>query len=149
MVLNALEGRPLPVYGDGKQARDWLHVGDHCFGIRLVLEKGVPGETYNIGGEGARCNLDVVHLICDAVDRLAGPLPHGPCRKLIQFVQDRPGHDRRYAIDSTKIRSQLSWKPEFDFPSGLDATIRWYLANKDWIQVTKNKYDRQRLGAAK
>ena len=145
-ILNAMEGRSLPVYGDGQQIRDWLHVADHCSGINLVLEKGIPGEVYNIGGEGPRRNLDVVHLICDTVDRVCGPLPHGPSRGLIRFVQDRPGHDRRYAIDSTKIRTQLGWKASYDFASGLEATVRWYRDNKEWIALTRAKYDRERLG---
>jgi dTDP-glucose 4,6-dehydratase len=149
MILNAMEGRPLPVYGDGQHQRDWLHVADHCSGIRLALDKGALGETYNIGGEGARHNLDVVHLVCDTVDRLCGPLPHGPCRGLIQFVKDRPGHDRRYAIDPSKIRTQLGWKAQYDFPSGLEQTVRWYIDNKDWLQVTRAKYDRQRLGTGR
>lgn len=150
MILNAIEGRPLPIYGDGQQARDWLHVEDHCQGIRLVLEKGQLGEVYNIGGEGARVNLDVIGLICDTVERQCGPLPHGSPRDLIRFVQDRPGHDRRYAIDSTKIRTQLGWVPKFDFPTGLEDTVAWYRQNGDWIRsVTKNQYDRQRLGAIK
>lgn len=149
MVLNCMEGRPLPVYGDGQHQRDWLHVADHCDGIRLVLEKGTPGETYNIGGEGARHNIDVVHLVCDTVDRLRGPLPHGPCRKLIQFVKDRPGHDRRYAIDASKIRNQLGWRAKFDFPTGLEQTIRWYIDNPEWLALTRAKYNRERLGAGK
>ena len=146
MILNAMEGRPLPVYGDGLQVRDWLHVADHCSGIRLVLERGVPGEVYNIGGEGPRRNLDVVHLLCDTVDRLYGSLPHGPSRGLIRYVQDRPGHDRRYAIDSTKIRTQLGWKAAYEFPAGLESTVRWYRDNPEWLAVTRAKYDRERLG---
>jgi dTDP-glucose 4,6-dehydratase len=146
MILNTLEGQPLPVYGDGQQIRDWLHVADHCSGIKLVLDKGEPGEVYNIGGEGPRKNLDVVHLLCDTVDRLYGPLPHGPSRGLIKYVTDRPGHDRRYAIDSTKIRTQLGWKATYDFPSGLENTVRWYHDSTDWLAVARAKYDRQRLG---
>jgi dTDP-glucose 4,6-dehydratase len=149
MILNALEGRPLPVYGDGQHERDWLHVADHCSGIRLVLEKGTPGETYNIGGEGARKNLDVVHLVCDAVDAAAGPLKTGPRRSLIQFVADRPGHDRRYAIDASKIRSQLGWSARYDFPTGLKQTIDWYLANQEWLEIARAKYNRERLGTGK
>lgn len=149
MILNALEGRPLPVYGDGQHERDWLHVEDHCSGIRLALGKGVPGETYNIGGEGARHNLDVVHLVCDSLDQLAPPLPQGPRRSLVQFVKDRPGHDRRYAIDPGKIRNQLGWKAKYDFPSGLKQTIAWYLDNPEWLKIARSKYDRQRLGTGK
>lgn len=149
MILNAMEGKPLPVYGDGQHERDWLHVRDHCSGIRLALEKGALGETYNIGGEGARKNLDVVRLVCDAVDRLCPPLPSGPRHKLIQFVKDRPGHDRRYAIDASKIKNALGWKAQYDFPTGLEDTIKWYLANKNWLEATRQKYNRERLGAAK
>ncbi len=149
MILNAMEGRPLPVYGDGQHERDWLHVADHCFGIRLVLDKGTPGETYNIGGEGPRRNLDVVHLVCDAVDRHCPPLPQGTRRGLIQFVKDRPGHDRRYAIDASKIRNDLGWKAAYDFPNGLEQTIRWYIENPEWLAVTREKYNRERLGAGK
>lgn len=149
MILNAAEGRPLPVYGDGQQQRDWLHVADHCSGIRLVLDKGVPGEMYNIGGEGPRCNLDVVHLVCDALDQIAPPLAQGPRRSLIQYVTDRPGHDRRYAIDARKIRERLGWQARYDFPNGLKQTIAWYLENGEWLTIARNKYDRQRLGAGK
>ena len=112
MILNALEGKPLPVYGDGQNVRDWLFVEDHCEAICTVLEKGAPGEVYNIGGDCERANLEIVETICDIVDRLRPGLPHAPCRDLITFVTDRPGHDRRYAIDASKIRQQLGWQPK-------------------------------------
>ncbi|MGB6045405.1 MAG: GDP-mannose 4,6-dehydratase, partial [Pirellulales bacterium] len=147
MILNAVEGKPLPVYGDGQNVRDWLFVDDHCAAIRRVLSDGVPGEVYNIGGDCERTNLHIVETICDTVDRLRPGLPHAPCRQLITFVQDRPGHDRRYAIDCGKIQKQLHWSPEQDFESGLELTIRWYLENPNWVQrVTSGEYRRERLG---
>jgi dTDP-glucose 4,6-dehydratase len=149
MILNALEGKPLPVYGDGQNVRDWLFVEDHCDAIRLVLDRGVPGEVYNVGGDCERANLTIVKAVCDAVDRLRPGLPHAPCRELITFVTDRPGHDRRYAIDATKIRGQLGWQPQEDFESGLERTVRWYLDHPQWVErVTSGKYRRERLGLA-
>ncbi len=146
MILNAMEGKPLPVYGDGKNVRDWLFVEDHCRAIRVVLRRGEPGETYNIGGDCERTNIQVVEQICDTVDRLCPQLPHQPCRSLITFVADRPGHDRRYALDTTRIH-RLGWKPKEDFASGLERTVRWYLANRNWTErVTSGKYQRERLG---
>ena len=147
IILNALEGRPLPVYGDGQQVRDWLYVEDHCRAIRAVLAAGSPGEEYNIGGDCERTNLDVIKAICRILDRLKPDLPHAPCESLIQFVEDRPGHDRRYAIDSTKIRDQLGWSPREDFDSGLEQTVQWYLEHADWVdRVTSGAYRRERLG---
>ncbi len=147
MILNALEGNLLPVYGDGQQIRDWLFVEDHCRAIRTVLAKGAPGEVYNIGGDCEQANLSVVREIAAIVDRLRPDLPHAPCESLIKFVTDRPGHDRRYAIDATKIRSQLGWVPQENFASGLERTIRWYLEHPQWVQrVTSGNYQRQRLG---
>ena len=147
MILNALEGKPLPVYGDGRQIRDWLYVGDHCRAIRAVLARGVPGEVYNIGGDCEQANIDVVKTICGIVDRLRPGLPHAPCSSLITFVTDRPGHDRRYAIDAGKIRSRLGWKPRENFQSGLERTVRWYLENQEWVErVTSGAYRRERLG---
>ncbi|MBX6313306.1 MAG: dTDP-glucose 4,6-dehydratase [Isosphaeraceae bacterium] len=147
MILNALEGKPLPVYGDGQNVRDWLYVEDHCRALRLVLDRGRPGETYNIGGDCERTNLQVVKAICGAVDTLRPGLPHAPCASLIRFVQDRPGHDRRYAIDTTKIRRELGWRPREDFESGLARTVRWYLDHPGWVErVTSGKYRRERLG---
>jgi dTDP-glucose 4,6-dehydratase len=147
MILNALEGKPLPVYGDGQQVRDWLFVEDHCEAIRTVLARGKVGEVYNIGGNCERANLDVVHKICELVDRLRPGLPHAPCNSLITYVADRPGHDRRYAIDASKIKAQLGWTPRHDFASGLENTVRWYLDNPTWVErVTSGVYQRQRLG---
>ncbi|HVX12806.1 MAG TPA: dTDP-glucose 4,6-dehydratase [Pirellulales bacterium] len=147
MILNALEGKPLPVYGDGQQVRDWLFVEDHCEAIRMVLARGQVGEVYNIGGNCERPNLDVVHAICDIVDRLRPGLPHAPCTSLIRYVTDRPGHDRRYAIDASKIKHELGWTPRRDFTSGLEITVRWYLDNPTWVErVTSGVYQRERLG---
>ena len=147
MILNALEGKPLPVYGDGQNVRDWLYVEDHCRAIRLVLQKGRPGDVYNIGGNCERANLTVVQEICRLVDELRPGLHHSPCESLIQFVHDRPGHDRRYAIDCTKLQTELGWQPEESFESGLRRTVRWYLDHSEWIdRVTTGKYRRERLG---
>jgi dTDP-glucose 4,6-dehydratase len=139
VIANALEGKPLPVYGDGRQVRDWLYVGDHCEAIRVVLERGRPGETYNIGGNSERRNLEVVHAICDALQE-ARPR-EGGYRALVQFVKDRPGHDRRYAIDAAKIRRELGWAPRESFASGLAKTVRWYLDHGAWVaQVKSGQY---------
>jgi dTDP-glucose 4,6-dehydratase len=149
MILNALEGRPLPVYGDGLNVRDWLFVDDHCEALRLVLRRGTPGETYNIGGNCERTNIDVVHEICRLVDELRPGLRHRPCTSLITRVADRPGHDRRYAIDSSKIRGELGWEPRHDFATALARTVRWYLENPAWVErVTSGAYRRERLGLA-
>jgi dTDP-glucose 4,6-dehydratase len=134
MILNALEGKALPVYGDGANVRDWLFVGDHCAAIRTVLERGRAGETYNIGGNSEKKNLDVVHTICDLVDEMSPNPAIGPRRKLLTFVQDRPGHDRRYAIDATKISRELGWGPAEQFESGLRRTVQWYLDNLAWVE---------------
>jgi dTDP-glucose 4,6-dehydratase len=128
MIHQALAGKPLPVYGDGKNVRDWLYVGDHCDGIRVVLEKGRVGETYNIGGESERKNIDLVHTLCSLLDK-SKPRAKGRYADLISFVKDRPGHDRRYAMDIAKIRRELGWAPRESFESGLEKTVRWYLAN--------------------
>ena len=134
MILNALEGKPLPVYGDGKNVRDWLFVEDHCAAIRTVLDRGRPGETYNVGGNSERANIDVVTAICDLVDEMS-PRPDGtPRRSLIKFVEDRPGHDRRYAIDASKITRELGWRPAEQFETGLRKTVCWYLDHADWIE---------------
>ena len=139
MISNALEGKPLPVYGDGRQVRDWLYVSDHCEAIRVVLERGTLGETYNVGGNSERRNLEVVHALCDALQELR-PTAAG-YRDLIKFVTDRPGHDRRYAIDATKIRRELAWQPRETFESGLARTVRWYLEHGDWVaQVKSGEY---------
>jgi len=147
MILNAVEGKPLPVYGDGQQVRDWLFVEDHCSAIRRVLELGRPGETYNIGGNCERTNLSIVESICAAIDNRLPELAHGPCRSLITYVKDRPGHDRRYAIDAAKIGRELGWRPAQRFESGLALTVDWYLANHRWVnRVTSGSYRRERLG---
>jgi dTDP-glucose 4,6-dehydratase len=137
MILNALEGKPLPVYGDGKNVRDWLFVEDHCSAIRAVLEKGRLGETYNIGGNSEKANIDVVHTICDLVDEMRPQSGTASRRSLITYVQDRPGHDRRYAINASKISNELGWKPAEAFEGGLRKTVRWYLDNSEWINSVR------------
>ena len=137
MILNALEGRPLPVYGDGANVRDWLYVGDHCAAIRAVLERGRLGETYNIGGNSERANIDVVTTICDLVDEMRPRAGAGPRRELITYVKDRPGHDRRYAIDASKIERELGWRPDERFESGLRKTVRWYLDHPAWVESVR------------
>ncbi len=132
MILNALQGKPLPIYGDGMQIRDWLYVEDHCEAIQLIVEKGKPGETYNVGGGNQPYNIDLVKEICAILDDLK-PVDK-PYESLIAHVPDRPGHDRRYAMDITKIRDELSWFPKHDIESGLRETVKWYLQNPDWIQ---------------
>ena len=139
MISNALEGKALPVYGDGRQVRDWLYVRDHCAAIRLVLARGRPGETYNVGGNAERRNIDVVHAICDALQSVRPR--DGGYRALITPVADRPGHDRRYAIDAGKIRRELGWSPAETFATGLAKTVRWYLENARWVaQVKSGEY---------
>jgi dTDP-glucose 4,6-dehydratase len=136
VILNALEGRPIPVYGDGLNVRDWLYVEDHCRGIEAVIERGVPGEVYNIGGGNEWRNLDIVNLICERLNELRpGQTDY---RDLITFVKDRPGHDRRYAIDAAKIRRELGWEPRHDFGGGIEQTIRWYLKHRDWCDRVRS-----------
>lgn len=138
IILNALDGRPLPVYGDGRNIRDWLYVGDHCTAIRRVLAQGRVGETYNIGGCNERRNIEVVHSVCDLLDELS-PRPDGVgYRTQITYVKDRPGHDRRYAIDARKMESELGWRPAETFETGLRKTVEWYLANPEWIANVKS-----------
>jgi len=139
MVVNAVKRKPLPVYGDGKNVRDWLYVGDHCAAVRLALERGRPGETYNIGGNAEKTNLDIVRTVCAILDELR---PDGaPHEKLITFVEDRPGHDRRYAIDAGKIRRELGWAPRERFDTGLRKTVEWYLDHMKWVDnVTSGEY---------
>jgi dTDP-glucose 4,6-dehydratase len=132
VILNALDGKPLPIYGDGQQIRDWLFVSDHCSAIREVLARGAPGQTYNIGGWNEKANLDVVHTLCDILDELR-PKAAGRYRDQITFVQDRPGHDRRYAIDARKLERELGWKPAETFETGIAKTVRWYLDNPQWV----------------
>jgi len=141
MILTGWHQKPLPVYGDGLNVRDWLYVGDHCAAVRLALAKGRPGEAYNIGGEGEMTNLDVVKAVCVLLDE-ARPA-HAPHEKLISFVKDRPGHDRRYAMDARKIRSELGWKPQESFKTGLYKTVEWYMDNMKWADnVTSGEYQR-------
>lgn len=134
MIVNALAGKPLPVYGDGQQIRDWLYVGDHCAAIRRVLEAGKVGETYNVGGWNEKPNLEIVHTICALLDELRPRAGGGSYREQIAFVKDRPGHDRRYAIDARKIERELGWKPAETFETGIRKTVQWYLANGEWVQ---------------
>ena len=147
VTLNALEGKPLPIYGKGDQIRDWLHVDDHARALRLVLETGKNGETYNIGGHNEKTNLEVVKTICSLLDRLVPDSPYIPHEALITYVTDRPGHDLRYAIDADKIAKDLGWTPEETFESGIEKTIHWYLKNSEWCQhVQDGSYQRERLG---
>lgn len=132
-ILNALAGKPLPIYGDGRQIRDWLYVKDHCTAIRRVLERGIPGNTYNIGGWNEKPNLEVVHAICAILNELQPRADGKPYAEQIRFVQDRPGHDRRYAIDATKIEQELGWAPVETFETGMRKTVAWFLANPSWI----------------
>jgi dTDP-glucose 4,6-dehydratase len=155
MLLNALEGKALPIYGDGANVRDWIYVDDHCRGVLAALRHGRPGEKYNLGGRSERTNLQVVDTICDVLER-ERPAAANPAlaargissyRDLKTFVADRPGHDRRYAIDDTKARTELGWETQHDFDSGLAATARWYLASSAWCQaVQSGRYGRERLG---
>ncbi len=150
MIYNALKGDPLPIYGDGKQVRDWLYVEDHCKAILQVLEKGELGEVYNIGGHNEKTNLEVVYTLCEILDELVPDSRFRPHKDLIQYVTDRPGHDRRYAIDASKIQNQLGWEPQESFKSGLRKTVLWYLDNKDWVnRVMSGAYRGERLGLEK
>jgi dTDP-glucose 4,6-dehydratase len=140
MILNARDGKALPVYGDGKNVRDWLYVEDHCEAIATVLRRGQPGETYNIGGWNEKPNIEIVHTICDLVDEMT-PRAGGSRRELITYVKDRPGHDRRYAMDARKIERELGWKPKATFESGIRETVRWYLEHEAWVRdVTSGSY---------
>ncbi len=149
IIARALAGEPLPVYGDGKNVRDWLFVGDHCRAIRTVLERGRVGETYNVGGNAEMQNLDVVHTICRLLDARRPREDGQPRASQITFVADRPGHDRRYAIDASKLRDELGWEPEYTFERGIAETVDWYLANQDWVtRVLDGSYRLERIGAA-
>jgi len=140
MILNARDGKPLPMYGDGQNVRDWLYVEDHCTAIATVLKRGRPGETYNIGGWNEKANLDIVHIICDLVDEIE-PRACGSRRELVTFVKDRPGHDRRYAMEAGKIERELGWRPKETFESGIRKTVRWYLEHEEWVrEVTSGSY---------
>lgn len=147
MISNAQQGKSLPIYGKGDNIRDWLFVDDHAKALRVVLEQGVVGESYNIGGFNEHTNLDVVHRLCDILDELLPDSPYLPHKNLITFVTDRPGHDQRYAIDASKIERELGWRPEETFETGLRKTVEWYLDNKEWCQhVLDGSYQQQRLG---
>jgi len=139
MCINILLGKPLPVYGDGQNVRDWLYVRDHCQALDTVIHKGKAGETYNIGGNNEVKNIDLVRMLCDLMDELAPDLPVNPAQNLITFVKDRPGHDRRYAIDASKIRTELGWQPQETVEGGLRKTIQWYLDHRDWWQPLLSK----------
>ena len=141
VIHNALAGKPLPIYGDGQQVRDWLYVTDHCSAIRRALEAGTLGEVYNVGGWNEKPNLDVVHTLCDHLDRLRPKADGTSYRSQITYVKDRPGHDRRYAIDARKIERELGWKPAETFDTGMEKTVRWYLDHQDWVEgVTSGNY---------
>ena len=147
IILNCLEGKALPVYGEGLQVRDWLHVSDHCRAIREVLKRGRVGEVYNIGGDSEKTNIEVVKTICKVVDQLLPELLHSPSESLIKHVADRPGHDKRYAIDFNKIKAELSWSPKISFDDGIRMTVEWYLENEPWItNIASGGYQRGRLG---
>jgi dTDP-glucose 4,6-dehydratase len=141
VIHNALAGKPLPIYGDGQQIRDWLYVKDHCSAIRRVLEAGQPGQTYNIGGWNEKPNLDIVHTVCELLDELRPKADGSSYKTQITFVQDRPGHDRRYAIDARKIERELGWRPAETFTTGIEKTVRWYLDHAEWVEgVTSGAY---------
>jgi dTDP-glucose 4,6-dehydratase len=141
MCINILLGKPLPVYGDGQNVRDWLYVEDHCRALALTINQGKAGEMYNVGGNNEVKNIDLVTMLCDLMDELATALPVSPAKQLISFVKDRPGHDRRYAIDASKIRRELGWEPQMTVENGLRQTIQWYLNNRDWWQpLLSQKY---------
>ena len=146
IILNALEGTPLPVYGSGKQVRDWLYVEDHAKALRLSLENGKIGQTYNIGGHNEKTNIEVVNIICDLLDKLLPLSQYLPHRSLISHVSDRPGHDKRYAVDAKKIQENLNWLPNETFESGIEKTVKWYLENKKWCQNIKDKRQRYGIG---
>lgn len=141
IILNALEGKPLPVYGDGQQIRDWLHVEDHCEAIHLVLMRGKIGSTYNIGGENQPANLTIVETICDILDEVTPESAYKPHRNLIQFVKDRPGHDRRYDMDTHKISTELGWRPRHTLTEGLLNTVQWYLSHPEWVSAIRQRQE--------
>jgi len=149
VIIRALRGEPLPVYGKGENVRDWLHVEDHAEALTLVLQQGQPGESYNVGGDSERRNVDVVHAICRLLDELLPDSPHRPHERLIQFVTDRPGHDVRYVIDASKIRRELGWRPRHSFDQGLRETVGWFIGNRSWWErVMSGAYRGERLGLA-
>lgn len=144
MILNGIGGKTLPVYGDGLQIRDWLFVEDHCEAIHLVLSQGREGETYNVGGNNQPANLVIINTLCDILDALIPSSPHAPHKKLIQHVTDRPGHDRRYAMDIRKIQNELGWQPRQNLESGLRLTVEWYLAHPEWVEAIRKQLDYQK-----
>lgn len=147
MIQKALAGQPLPVYGDGLQVRDWLYVEDHCRAIQCVLDGGKPGTVYNIGGHNEMTNLEVVRILCRLLDAMVPDSPHRPHENLITFVEDRPGHDRRYAIDAGKLHKELGWRPAETFETGIRKTVQWYLDHRDWVErITSGAYRGERLG---
>jgi dTDP-glucose 4,6-dehydratase len=147
MITNALRGRPLPVYGSGANIRDWLYVEDHARALWLVLSRGAPGEKYNVGGDAEIANIDLVRQVCAILDEFQQSAPRRRHADLITFVADRPGHDIRYAIDASKIRRELGWRPRENLQSGLRRTVEWYLANQDWCAAVRSRgYDNERLG---
>ena len=137
VILAALEGRPIPVYGDGKNVRDWLFVEDHARALELIADRGITGEVYNVGADAEMANIDMVQAICGWMDELVPDSHHRPHAELIEFVTDRPGHDRRYAIDSSRVRRELGWQPSVDLHEGLGSTVRWYLENRWWWQAIR------------
>jgi dTDP-glucose 4,6-dehydratase len=143
MILNALQGQALPVYGDGGQIRDWLYVDDHCEAILAVLQRGKTGETYNLGGDNQPTNLMVVQTLCEILDELIPDSPYAPHGSLIRYVADRPGHDRRYAMNSAKIRTGLGWQPRESLESGLIKTVKWYLDHPEWVDAIQRQTDYQ------
>ncbi|MFA6750500.1 MAG: dTDP-glucose 4,6-dehydratase, partial [Candidatus Riflebacteria bacterium] len=149
VILNALEGKPLPIYGKGDQIRDWLYVEDHARALCTVCLNGKPGQTYNIGGHNEKMNIEVVQTICEILDELVPKSGNKKYKEQIEFVADRPGHDLRYAIDASKIERELGWKPEETFETGLRKTVQWYLENKWWWEPLRDKYKRERLGLSK
>ena len=147
MIAKALAGEPLPVYGDGKQVRDWLFVADHCEAIRTVLAKGTVGETYNVGGNSEKQNIEVVRAICALLDQRRPRADGQPRESQITYVADRPGHDRRYAIDASKLKNELGWEPQYTFDQGIATTVDWYLEHQDWVQrVLDGSYRLERIG---
>lgn len=146
MILNALDGRPLPVYGDGANVRDWIHVDDHVAALELILVKGTVGETYLVGARAERTNREVVGAVCHILDDLHPDANHRPHESLIEFVSDRPGHDLRYALDPSKLETELGWRPKHAFETGLRDTVVWYMTNRDWCRRVTAAYNRQRLG---
>ena len=147
MILNCLSNKPLPVYGKGENIRDWLYVDDHCDAIDTIIEKGKIGETYNVGGNNEIKNIDIVKTICDILDDISPSENIDSYQNLITFVQDRPGHDFRYAIDSSKLINELGWEPKETFSSGIRKTIQWYIDNKQWwLDIQNNTYQQERLG---